>query len=72
MYYVYILTSMRYTDSFMDGAGAHPPFLLHTLILPVTSMYILHYILCIFKSSPQSMVNIRLNSIQYHTGIIYC
>ena len=38
--YVYILTSMRYTDSFMDGAGAHPPFLLHTLILPVT--------LCIF------------------------
>ena len=33
---------MRYTVSFMDGAGAHPPFVLHTLILPVT--------LCIFRT----------------------
>ena len=28
----YILTSMCYTDSLMDGAGAHPPLLLHTIV----------------------------------------
>ena len=53
--YVYILTSMRYTDSFMDGAGAHPPFLLHTSILPVTLciFYTISDILCILITSPQ-------------------
>ena len=63
---------MRYTDSFMDGAGAHPPFFIAYNNIAGYSMYFLYYILCILITSPQFMVNLWLKSIQYHTCIIYC
>ena len=48
----YIFTSMCYTDSLMDGAGAHPPLLLHTIILPVLLCIFYNFILCILITSP--------------------
>ena len=59
---------MCYTDNLMDGAGAHPPLLLHTIILPVLLCIFYNYILCILITSPQFMVNLWLKYIQYHTG----
>ena len=56
----YILASMCYIDSLMDGAGAHPPLLLHTMVLQVLLCIFYNYILCIFNISPQSVVNFRL------------
>ena len=48
----YILISMCYTDSFVDGAGAHPPLLLHTTILPVLLCIFYNYVLSILITSP--------------------
>ena len=45
-------SSYTYTDSFMDGAGAHPPLLLHTLILPVT--------LCMFCTTYYVFLEVHL------------
>ena len=49
----YILTSMCYIDSLMDGAAAHPPLVSHTIILPVLLCIFYNYILCILITSPQ-------------------
>ena len=62
MFYVHIFASIRYTDSGSLSTLISP-------VLPYITSFVWYYILCIFITSPQAVVNVKFKMFSANSHI---